>query len=355
MNSSLDIIRAIGSPFDKNSEWSYRESEIQRLLDYATLNKVELLFLEAVKTYGTLGELKSVYQAKKHRYLETLVTAQRVASLFEEAQVDYALYKTVKPFPITPNDVDVLLFGDEGEQERAVVVLREAGFSTIGVAPLQTCMYDTRDGGQGSHDKQGGIYYVDLYREASASYVIYLSKELLEAELRLVETPTCNRQVRTLRPEADLLATLAHSVFPEQLYTLNDYFTTLYYLAQMGAEENARFVKMVRESSVEYAVRSSLGITAVLHKRAYGQVPSGLEVLLEALSGPTRETLRFTKKSSSTPYRYSMLAVTAFLLERAGEVQGRRSIMKQLTNMWRPQFTRYILQVAIERRRRKSY
>ena len=37
---------------------------------------------------------------------------------------------------------------------------------------IQTCMYDTREGGQGSHDKEGGRYYVDLYREASASYIV---------------------------------------------------------------------------------------------------------------------------------------------------------------------------------------
>lgn len=354
MNSTLQVLRAIGSPSAGVGEPA-SESTVSQLVDCAMVNKIGLLFLETIKKHQKLDHLEPIYQKEWNRYQQTLVTAQRVADLFEQSSVKYALYKTLKPFPITPNDVDVLLLGDEREQEKAIATLRNAGFSTVGVAPLQTCMYDTRDGGHGDHDKQGGTYYVDLYREASASYVIYLNKESLKATTQLVETPACCQQVQTLCPQAELLAALVHSVFPEQLYTLNDYYTTLYYLAQMNDDEKDDFVRMAKRNSVSYTVRSSLGITSALHQAAHGIVPSALEKMLTALGGITRETSNFTSRSLDTPYRYGILTLITFILERAGEATGRKSIIKQLSNMWRPRFASYILRVAIERRARETY
>jgi hypothetical protein len=355
MNSTLGVLRAIGSPFVPSDGWSFSASETRQLLDCATDNKIGLLFLETAKRNTFLGDLEPIYREERERYLQTLVTAQRVACFLEQAGVEYALYKTLKPFPITPNDVDVLLFGDRGEQEAAIGALSEAGFAVVGVAPLQTCMYDGRDGGHGNSNKQGGIYYVDLYREASASHVIYLNKQLLRATVQNVETRVGSQRVHTLRPEADLLATLAHSVFPEQLYTLNDYYSTLYYLTQMDTQASVDFVTMVEENSVSYAVRSSLGITAALHHATHNLVPLNLRETLAALGGSTREVSRFTRGSSETPHRFSVYAMLVFLLERAKDARGRASIVRQLMNMWKPQFARYILQVAIDRRRRQTY
>ncbi len=355
VNTTLEILRAIGSPFVETKGWPYCKGETRVLLNCATDNKVGLLFLETLKKHGALGDLRPIYHQERERYAQTLVTAQRVAGLLEQSGVEYALYKTLKPFPITPNDVDILLFGGEVEQGTAIRALHKAGFDTVGVAPLQTCMYDSRDGGRGGHDKKGGIYYVDLYREASASYVIYLNKECLKATVQTVETPLGIREVRTLRPEADLLATLAHSVFPEQLYTLNDYFTTLHYLAQMDVEARSRFINLVKESHVRYAVRSSLGITSALHEAAHGQVPSVLADVLVTLGGSTREVSRFTVGLLETPHRYSVVAVLRFLLERMRDARGRCSIARQLANMWKPRFARYVLRVAVDRRTRQTY
>lgn len=356
MNLTLEMIRVIGSPFENNNRWFYKRNLLSQIMDCANNNKIGLLFLETVKKFSALDEFEPVYQRERERYLKTLVTAQRVGQILEQAGVDYALYKTLKPFPITPNDVDVLLFGDKAEQDRAIETLNRAGFTTTGVAPLQTCLFDSRDGEHdGSPGKKGGVYFVDLYREASASYVIYLNKELLGTRSQLVKTPASTLPVRTLELEADLLATLAHSVFPEQLYTLNDYFTTLFSIAHMSEKENSSFVRLSQMNRVTYAVRSSLGITAELHKKVHAHVPRVLEETLASVGGPTREVSKFTSHSLSTPHRFSVPTVIKFFLERTLDVNGRRSITRQMSKMWKPRFVRYILQVALERRTRLTY
>lgn len=355
MNETLELLRVIGSPFVEGTKGRPAEDEVQRLLDCATDNKIWLMFLDALKRDGALGELESLYHSESERYSQTLITAQRVGQFLAESGVDYALYKTLKPFPVTPNDVDVLLLGDRAEQDAAIAALQEAGFTLAGIAPLQTCLYDARDGERQGHGKEGGRYYVDLYREASASYIVYLDKALLSATDQRVETSAGEQWVRTLRPESDLLSTLAHSLFPEQLYTLHDYYTTLHYLARMDAQENAHFVKMAKTNRVSYAARSSLGITAALHEAAHGLAPTNLKGILEALGGPTPEVSNFAAGQLDTPYRLSVVAVVLFLLERARTSQGCRSMLRQIANMWRPRFVLYIMQVARERRTRETY
>ena len=357
-NLTPRLLRATGSPFVSEQELPSSKGEALELYAYATKNKIGLLYLEAMKNQGKLDEfqLKSEYEEEQKRHNKQALTARRIAELLNSSSINYAIFKSIMPFPATPNDVDILHFGSDSEYKRAVEIMLRSNYIEVkGKADAQQCMFhDIRDGHcPAPHPQEKDIYDVDLYQKAAASYLIYLDKTKLNKYV--TEVNLSGTQVKSLEPEAELVAIITHSIIPEQLGTLFVYYATLHYLATMKSEEISRFIDITKENNVTFPVRVHCSLIAELHQVAHGFVPQEVEEILAGLGDEAGERKNLIKNNFNMPHRYSWLTILRTLLEKAKDGEFRRSIPTQMVHMFNPQIMKWVITQIIVRRRRETY
>ena len=119
-NQTLKLLRTVGSPFLSTTEISKEGNESLELYNHAVKNKIPLLYLDTLKQQTNLNELKSQYEEEHARYLKFLDGVARVSEVLNVADIEYAIFKTIKPFPTVHGDADIIILGDDEMYERAV-------------------------------------------------------------------------------------------------------------------------------------------------------------------------------------------------------------------------------------------
>ena len=359
MNRTLKLIRIIGSPFvsDQEQELPENKEEALELYDYAIKNKIGLLYLETLKNQEKLEEfrLKLKHEEERKKHDEQLITAIRISKLFNSFSVNYTIFKSIMPFPATPNDVDIIHFGSDEEYEKAVEILLRSDYTEVkGQADAEQRMFhDARDGKLEPHPREKDVYDIDIYQRVSASYVLYLDKRKLEKYV--AEMKIGDNKIMVLRPEAELVAIIIHSIIPEMLCTLFVYYATLHHLVKMNSEEINRFIAIAKENHVTFSVKSHCSLVAELHHTAHGFVPETIEEILGELGDETSETKNLVKNNFKMPHRYSWSVIIRTLLEKMNEKEFRMSVLKQTVNMLNPKLMRWVISEIISSRKRETY
>lgn len=342
-NKTLRLLRILGSPMSIGSQAELSSADALDLFEYAFENRIALLYLDSLREKKALSSLNAQYREQNNRYEQSEVTVARLAELLNKAGFRYAIMKTLKPYRATPNDVDVLFLDEDAKFKEAMKILKEKGYTFLQMAPCQAEFYDPRAKSI-RHDKTGGIYHIDLYRELAADYVVYLDKKRL---MRYRETVTIlDVQVHVFSPEAELAIVLMHSVFPEQSYQLQDFYSTLHFLDKMETEQIKNFINIVTGNHITTAVRASLTLTAVLHEAAFGVVPQKLSTILEKIGGQTKEGFFLFRKHFETPYIYSFWTFFKTFCERALDKRGFASFFVQGLHMLNPLFFYNVVDVV---------
>ena len=356
MNTTVKLLKIIGSPFTSEQEPPENKNKALELYDYATKNKIGLVYLESLKNQEKLEEfgLRLKYQEEQKKHNEQLITANRISELFNSSSVNYTIFKSIMPFPATPNDVDIIHLGSDEEYKNAVgIMLRSEYMEVKGEADAEQRMFhDTRVCKHPNTPKKD-VYDIDLYQKISASYVLYLDKRKLEKYV--TELNMSGNKIKVLRPEAELVAIIIHSIIPEMLCTLLVFYATLHYIIKMNSEEINKLIYIAKENKVVFSVKAHFSLVAELHKAAYGFVPREIEEVLAKLGGKTGESNNLFKNNFKMPHRYSWYVILRTLLEKMKEEESRRSIVKQAVSMLNPKLIKFVTDQVIERRRRETY
>lgn len=334
------FLRVVGSPFaSSNREPSPRD--FSGLYQYAIKNKIPLLYLESLRRLGMPGSLKKEYDNLIGRYTETKKAIHRVSKVLNKAGIDYAFFKSIRPYQEVTVDIDILIF--DSKYQEVIKAMQHAGYRFLSGGPLSTTFLDS----------EAGIN-LDIYDEVGVSYIIYLDKVTLTNFVG-------NRKlsngdvVRSLYPEADLLAIIAHSILKEQMYVLSEYYTTLYYLANMKYEGLNSFLSLIDKCRMHAAVRAHLGITALLHHGAHSSSPVILMRLLKKLDMDRLELMRVEEMGFHMPYKYHPITVIKAFVEKFGEEKARRSFASQTLNMLNLKFTSSLIRKTLQHISRKTY
>lgn len=353
MDQTLRLLRLIGSPFAPPQTFARNEDESLELYDCAVKNKIGLLYLETLRKNNVLNKYEPEYENLKKRQAEHLDTAIRISNLLNNQNVEYAVIKSLMPFPFVPNDVDILIFDLANRFEEIINTAKNSGYDVIGEAALEVMIHDARN--EKHKDPTGkDIYDVDLYRELGASYIIYLDKSKLKKHV--TELWLNGEKIKILKPEAELATVLVHSILPEQIFTLHLYYTTLHYLSKMNGKNIDDFITIAKENDITFAVKTVTSIIANIHEAAHGFIPEKLKIIGSELGKNKSEINRHQKKFLlKTPYIYGFATVIITLLEKLGERKAAKSILRQMLKMTNPKTVRYVARVVAERRRRETY
>jgi len=358
MNLTLKLLGMIGSPFcDENEPQLPRsKKEALELYDYAIKNKIGLTYLESLRDQKKLEEfgLKSKYEEEQRKHNMQSITACRISELFNSSGVNYAIFKSIMPFPATPNDVDIIHFGSDEEYKKAAEKMLTSNYMEVKgeVDAEQRMFHDTRESKHPNTLKKD-VYDVDLYQKLSASQIIYLDKRKLEKHV--TEINVSGDKIKVLRPEAELVAIIIHSIIPEMLFTLFVYYATLHYVEKIGSQEINGFIDIVNDNHVTFAVKAHCSLVAELHKAAHGFVPEKIVGILDELGDETREKEILTKNNFKMPHKYSLIAVARTLMEKSKEKEFRRSAVKQMVYMLNPKVATWVIYNILSRRKRETY
>ena len=340
MNLTVQLLQVIPSPFTKSAGVPSFNRKLSELYRYSVKNRIPLLYLEVLRENHNIGVLESVYAKENAVYLKTLDAIARVFRLLADKSIEHAIFKTIRPYKSTTVDIDMLIFGSKSSYIKSAKVMRKAGYVLLLQGPRSTTLWD-----------QEANIGIDLYEQVAVSFITYMDKKMLDQHIFSVKLPN-GEYIKTLKPEADLACIIAHSIMKEQMYTLSEYYTFIYYLKQMDIDN---FIQIIKQNSLTYAAKTHSTITALLHKIAHKSIPKGLQQILNHLGRENLETTMLIQNNLRTPHKYHPLTVARSFLEIMKWKKCRNSVATQLLHLVNPSFTKGFLMELVKHVARDTY
>ena len=323
-SKSLRLVKSIGIPDVCSPNLMHlRTDDVSSFLQVAEKNKIPLLFLIAVVSGVDGHPLRSALLQYEQRHQRTLDLVKFVSSMLEKEKIRYTFFKTLKPFPYVPSDVDILLWSNDD--------LKSLEKRLNG----ENCVSLERDVYGVTMFSRTHKLNIDLTTQIAVSGMRYMNKKLVFDHIN--EIDFYGNIVRTLEPPAELLAVTAHSLFKEQMFTLSDYYT-LVLLAQHWEEAS----KLAEQLHLKHALKTVLRLANTITLNAFGS--------LKPFSRKT-EALRINPESTSyerdlkLPKKYELSTMVVELLKKiATDPNATGSLATVAKSFGSPSFYRKIVE-----------
>jgi hypothetical protein len=263
--SSLDDRKGLTRYLEESLKSGKSTEPIPQLLEHAKKNK---MFLHVLRRLDVKGQIRSMEEA---RYAKTLEAIADVAETLNG--IEYTLFKFFRPVAYVPADIDVLL--SARELETATRRLNKLGLRAI--VKDSYCL------------TLNGRFIVDLYTYPNFANIIYLdAKELMN---HVTEDKVNGVATKTLKTGAEAAVVVAHALYKEHIYTLNDKITIQTWL---NRESEAIIKELKAKEALELARRINRQIDEGLIETPYKLPMSKALTLItrKALQDPlTRATM----------------------------------------------------------------
>ena len=335
MSHTYELIKIIGSPFVEEKK-EVNQDTLERIYDQAFVDRVALLYLSLHRKDGWSNFLETKYQTLKDRRNRTLdVIASLGATLNRFGLDDYAIFKSLKPYPATPNDTDVIIFDGKEKFKAALDVLYKENYLFHEWAPMQTTLIHPEGKGKTGKGKKGGTYYIDMYSDISTDYFLYIDKRSL---IPYVETRIVNGQkIQNIRKEIEVAIILFHNVFPERTFQLEHFYMPLYHLKEDDFDVEV-MLKFARDQKLTRALSTNLTIVEYIHKKTFGFAPDRITRILDRIKRNDQELARFINKGEITPYMISPKTFWQTFIDKIFDPAAFRSLIIQGLHMLNPIF-----------------
>lgn len=226
----------------------------------------------------------------------------------ENAGIEFAIFKSIRPYPSTTVDIDTIIFT---KYKKAYLYLRKRGYPKLGVGPETITLQDP------TH-----TVGIDLYREIAVSRIIYLDKNQLKPYTTEITLPN-QKQAQTLQPEADLTTIIAHLLIKEQIFTLADYYTIIHHLKNINIEKLRKIARTTNTTK-------PLNITLNLIEK--------------------------TQKNFITlPKKFKPAELTQAIIQKLENKKTQKSLIAQFLYLTNKNFIKIFIQQTIEHIKRKTY
>jgi len=203
------------------------EVDLGFLIDLASKNKVLLQLLVKL-------DVKNSLRKTQEETLENIVRLVEILSKDLDG-FSFAFFKFVKPVSYVPADVDILVKLDE--REEIIRRIKRLGFRVKVKEPFCTTL--VKDS-----------FIIDVYVHPTLGGMAYMNGQRLLDYVSIKEFNGI--KIRALDSYVEALVSVAHAIYKERIYTLNDYFT----IKEWATEETFKLAKELKCSSVlELAVK----------------------------------------------------------------------------------------------------
>ena len=340
------ILDVIGTSFYESNLNELKNYDLEELYDIAFKNKIGLFFLEKLEENNQIGNLTSKLEEQRKLKIMQENTWMRTVDALNKAKCEYAIIKSIFPFPAIPNDVDALILGDDKEYRRAIEFMKKDQFVVLDEAALEINLRDATTATTLKVLEKQWVD-VDLYKEVGASRLIYMDKNKLKNYLETIYLR--EKKIRVLKPYAEMAMNIFHAMYPERIYTLMVHYYILHTIFNMTKEDIENFVIFCKEQRIENGVRNTLNVTELVEEECHGKAPEKL-ILLRKKFG--------SKKSyhiKKLPYVYPLGELIDSLWGKLRERKFFFSTLKQIIVMFNPKTANFVIKVYKERASRDTY
>lgn len=335
MTQTFELIKIIGTPFAEGRQ-NVPDDVLEEIYDKAFADRVALLYLTLHRREGWPQVLEDKFQAMNSRRDKTLHVVATLGQALNAFGVDnYAVFKSLKPYPATPNDTDVINFGDKKKFQAALDHLYAEGYLFHEWAPMQTTLIHPDGKGKTGKGKKGGTYYIDMYSDISTDYFLYIDKRALKPYVETREVD--GRKVQNVRKEVELAIILFHNIFPERTFQLEHFYMPLYHLAEADFDVNV-MIAFAEQQRLSRAVATNLTLVEYIHKQIFGFVPEAVTALLERWGRNAPELERFKNSGMETPYMISPRTFWLTFYDKVHDPAAFKSLVVQGVHMLNPVF-----------------
>ena len=338
------ILNLIGTPF--NDSTNSVSSDLNDLYTIAQKNKIGLLFLESLSQKNIINGLQEELTIQRKSYSDQRETTARVSKVLNMIQCKHVIIKSSFPFPAVPNDVDVLILGDDEEFNAAIKHMQNNNYELMQISPLETFMHDGRSG-QHVNLMIKEAFDADIYKEVGASHIVYMDKKKL---IDHISEETINgAKVTVFKPAVEMALSIFHSIFPERIYTLLLHFYILHTIKQMNSSDIEEFMLTCNDHKISNAVLTALRITEKIQEICFGESPDKVTKLREAFGK------KIPIEISRIPHQYPMKLILNSFLSKSGDLAFTCSALRQAISMINPKMVRYIISEYTKRKNRDTY
>jgi len=256
-NSHKEDEKGLTRSLEESLKLGKSTKPIPQLLEHAKRNKI---LLHLLRRLDVKGQIRSMEEARYARTLETIADVAETLNGLE-----YTLFKVFRPIAHVPADIDVLVSVRElGIAQRR---LRKLGLRAI--VKDSYCL------------TLNGRFIVDLYTYPNFANIIYLdAKKLMN---HITENKVKGVATKTLKTSAEVAVVVAHALYKEQIYTLNDKITIQTWLIKESES-------IIEELKAKEALRLSQRINRQIDE-GFIETPYKLPIP-KALILMTRKTLQ---------------------------------------------------------------
>ena len=335
MSVTFELIKLIGTPFLENSP-TVNDKILENIYDRAFADRVALLYLTLHRRNDWSRILEEKYKRLNERRERTLdVVADLGNDLNKFSVKDYAIFKSLKPYPATPNDTDVICFGNREQFKATLEHLYSKGYLFHEWAPMQTTLIHPKGKGKTGKGKKGGTYYIDMYSDISTDYFLYIDKRSL---LPYVETRSVNGQeIQNVRKEVELAIILFHNIFPERTFQLEHFYMPLYHLKEDNFDLDV-MIEFAENQKLTRAIATNLTFVEYIHRKLFGLVPDRIISLLDRWGRNLQELERFKASGETTPYMISPKTFWLTFYDKLHDKAAFQSLIVQGIHMLNPVF-----------------
>lgn len=222
------------------------EADMVPLLSPADENKIQMLFLgKAFSLFKTSKVLEYLYQSCFRKSQSVLALLGDMSKVLFDNSLDFAVFKTIRPFPFVTVDLDILFFSQE-DFLKAYRVLNRS-YKMAGYGPNSISL----------HDQKRDII-LDLHSEIAVSRMIYIKKDLLRDHI--IENNVDGVQTSVLEPPAAVLTVVAHALYKEQMITLSDYYSTMILMLNMTPKQRTELVELAYQTRTSASLKVALDL-----------------------------------------------------------------------------------------------
>lgn len=335
MTTTIDLVRCLGAPLINDGK-PVDLYESEEILDLAFTNRVELIYLENLKNAGLLDKLApklEEYEARREKTNDCII---RIAQTMDKHGVDYAITKSLRPYPAIPNDTDMLYLGPLKDYEDAVKCFEAEGFIKSGGGKMQTELFDPHGGGTYNEEKRGGMFYIDFYRQLAADHVPYMDSAVLRNHTFTKKVG--DTDVKLFKPIAEMTILYLHAVIMHRMIPLEVMYSTSYWIKDMTKDDFDEFEQYIRDNHAVICARTAFGLMSHVYKQAFGEVPGQIQEMVNRLGVREAEVDELIKNNNSFPHIALFSTFALSLFEKIMEWNSFKGFLKELALMINPLF-----------------
>lgn len=330
------LLAYMGTPLIPNDNLDVKQSEIKEIYELALKNRMGLYLLNKYSQILTDDFLVNEYKKLRNRNEMTQKVITKACNLLDKHKIEYVLFKSLKPYLATPNDTDILIFGNKKQFKNTLKLFYLENYIKHEIAPLQTTICDPRGKEFIGPKKKGGTYYIDVYFDIGTDYFAYINKNKIRPYVE--RTVIDHVSISNLKPEIELAILMFHNVFPERTFQLEHFYLPLFYLSKYPNFDIDLFWSFIKNQHLEYAVNTNLTLVNHLHRKVFNNIPKKLQILSNGYSPNYLELEKWSNTNYDMPYLFSPKTFWKSFSQKLKDSHASKSLVIQFLHMLSPPF-----------------